>query len=285
VTSGVCAAHAGQPAFVTCRVCGSPACAYCLSAPDTDGDTCTRCREREAPTGVIAWERRDLGIGKRFVRTVRQVLGQTGPTFSELREGSVGPALGYVALVYALTSLSACVVLAPFLLLALLGWQTPLAVADTAALVPVLVAALCGGPIVQAGVGVVAAAVLGSVYHAGAKLVGGAGGFDVSLRAAAYGLTVVLVWAPLTVSLLLPTIGLVVLLVVFAGQLVWGANVGVIVARSHHGLEGARATFAGWFPAALLIVALAVIGGGAWLVRDVTEPSQAPDLYYPDPEY
>ncbi len=274
----VCAVHPGQPAFVTCRRCGAYACEYCLGQ---DGEVCSSCTARDEGGGVIAWERRDLGMLARFGRTVRQVLARTGQTFAELRPGSVPAALGYVALVYALTSLVTLFVLAPCVVLSFFGWQTPIQVGDGAAVAPVMVAALCGGPPLQALVGMATAVVLGLVYHAAVKLAGGRGGIDVSLRTAAYGLTVVLVWAPLTVVLLLPTLGLVVMGIVLVAQLVWGANVGVTVARAHHGLDGARAVFAGWLPAALALLLVGLTLGGAWLVRDVTEPSRAPDVYEP----
>lgn len=278
---GACAVHPGQPAFLACRRCRAPACEYCLS----DGDVCAACAEREEGRGVVAWERSDLNIFTRFGRTVRQVLTRTAPTFMDIRPGSTPAALGYVALVYALTSLLTFFVLAPCVVLSFLGWQTPLTLGDGAAVVPLLVGALCGGPLVQAVVGVLVALVLGLVYHAGARLVGGTGELDVSLRTVAYGLTVTLVWAPLTVTLLLPTIGVIVMSLVFLGQLAWGANVGVTVARSRHGLDGGRAVFAGWLPAALVLLLVGGTLGTAWLIRDVTEPSRAPDIYYPDPGY
>lgn len=283
-TPSVCAVHPAQPAFVTCRTCRRYACEYCLGDGTARAiDVCGECADRDEGPGLIAWERKDLSLFARFFRTVRQVLGATGQTFADMRPGSVPAALVYVALVYALTSLITLFILSPCVLLAFFGWQTPLHFGDPAAVAPVAAAALCGGPFAQAIVGVLAAVTLGFVYHAGVKLVGGTGGLDVSMRAAAYGLTVVLVWAPLTISLLLPTIGVIVLSLVFLGQLLWGANVGVTVARAQHGLEGGRAYFAGWLPAILTLLVVGTILGGTWLVRDVTEPSRSPDLYYPEP--
>lgn len=279
--TAVCVVHPKQPAFVTCRRCGSYACEYCLGA----GDLCAACRDREEGGGVIAWERRDLGAFRRFTQTVRQVLAHTGRTFTELRPGSVPAALGYAALVFALTSLFTLFLLAPCMLLSFLGWMTPLQVADPASVAPVFVMALCGGPILQAVDGVLSAIALGLVFHGAAKLLGGRAGLDTSVRAAAYGLTVVLVWAPFTIALLLPTIGLIVLSLLFLGQLVWGASLLTTVAREHHGLTGARAAIAGWTPAVLTLLLVGITAGGIWLARDVTEPSHAPDVYYSEPGY
>lgn len=277
----VCFVHRARVAFVTCNRCGNNACEYCLGS----SDLCAACQTREEGGGVIAWERRDLNVFRRFVRTVRQVLAHTGQTFTDLKPGSVPAALGYVALVFALTSLITLFLLAPCVVLSLFGWMTPLQLADSAATAPVFVIALCGGPILQAVNGVLSAITLGLIFHAAARLLGGRGGLDVSVRAAAYGLTVVLVWAPMTVALLLPTIGLIVLSLLFLGQLVWGASLLTTVAREHHGLEGGRAALAGWTPAILTLVLVGLGAGAIWLARDVTQPSQSPDAYYSDPMY
>lgn len=274
-----CVVHPRQAAFLTCRRCGSYACEYCLTA----GDLCSACREREEGGGVIAWERRDLGLGQRFGRTIRQVLAHTGQTFSEMKPGSVPAALGYVALVYALTSLITLFLLAPCVVLSFMGWMTPLQVADPATTAPVFVMALCGGPVLQAVNGVLSAIALGLVFHAAARLLGGRGGLDTSVRAAAYGLTIVLLWAPLTVALLLPTVGVIVLSLLFLGQLVWGGNLLTVVAREHHGLEGRRAALAGFTPAILTLLLVATTAGGVLWARAVTEPSRAPDAYHVDP--
>jgi len=277
----VCFVHPTRVAFVTCSRCGNNACEYCLGS----GDLCGACQTREAGGGVIAWERRDLNLFRRFGRTVRQVLAQTGQTFTDLKPGSVPAALGYVALVYALTSLITLFLIAPCVVLSFFGWMTPLQVADSTATAPVFAMALCGGPILQAVNGVLSAIALGLVFHAAVRVLGGRGGLDVSVRAAAYGLTVVLVWAPLTVALLLPTIGVIVLSLLFVGQLVWGAGLLTTVAREHHGLEGARAALAGWTPAILTLLLVGLAAGGVWVARDVTQPSQSPDAYYSDPVY
>jgi len=104
-----------------------------------------------------------------------------------------------------------------------------------------------------------------------------------SIRVAAYGLTIVVIWGPLTLSLIIPTIGPFVLAIGLLGQLLWGGNLLTVAAHEHHGLDGGRAYFAGWLaPVLALLVAGSVVGVGLF-VEEATEPSRAPDVYYPEP--
>jgi len=273
--TATCAVHAGQPAFVTCRACGAPACEYCLGEGAT-GDLCDVCARKDSGGGVIAWERRDLPVARRFLRTLAEVLGRSGTTFAELRPGSVGAALGYAALVWALTSLFALFLVAPCAVMTALGWQTPLTAAGTA-IVPIMVGLLCGGPVLAAVEGVIAALVIGVMFHLAARALGGRGDLASGVRAAAYGQTIVILWAPLTLTLLVPVLGAVALALGVLAQLAWGAHVLSTVAATGHGLRGGRALAAGAAPSMLALVL--IVGSIVLSLAVDLGPSRAPDVY------
>ncbi len=275
-----CPVHAGRIAFITCPRCGRPACEYCLVQVE-GRELCTECGRVEDGGGVIAWERRDLDWLRRFTRTLRDTLARPGATFAEMRPGSVGAALGYAALVFAVTSLGALVILSPCVLFGSLGWSTPLSAGNHAGAAAFAFAALCGGPFLQAFNGVMAALLTGATFHCAARLLGGRGDLGTSLRAAAYGTSPVIVWLLLGVAALLPGVGTAVLALVFLFQLAYGGIVLTTVARAHHGLRGARATLAGWATPAIALAAVALlVAAGIALDRAVT-PSHAPDVYLP----
>ena len=272
-----CAIHPTQLAYVKCVRCGAWACQYCLAETDTGVDLCATCAAREEGEGTIAWERRGIALASRFWRTTRDVLTKTERTFTDLKPGSLSSALSYAAVVYALTNLAVVALLAPFVLLVLLGWQAPIPTPSFTGFGILLVVGMCASPLVSAASGVVAALVLGGVYHAGVALVGGKGDIVTSIRVASYGLAVTIIWSLLAIAQCIPVIGLVVMGIGFLIQCVWGAGVLTTAARTHHGLSGWRARFAGWLPAAL---AIAVVIGWALLTWIVSEASDAPPAVY-----
>lgn len=279
--SQLCHAHPTQVAFVTCRKCGLPSCAYCIG--EGSEDVCAACVARDEAIGAIAWERRDVGVLARFVRTIRKVLGETGAAFAAPARVGVGPALGWAATVHALAALGVVVLVSGTALVAWLAWRSVLLPGETIAYGALLAAGLCGGPIVQALLGVFAAVVAGIVFHVAAKLAGGRAPFAASLRAAAYAQTIVLVAVPLAIVALVPGVGPIVVAVVWIVQLAWHASALTAAARAHHGLDGGRALFAGWLPSLLVFAVVAGTLVLALVVRDAVEPSRSPDVYYPDP--
>lgn len=275
-----CPVHATRVAFVTCPRCARPACDYCLVEVEGQ-ELCSECGSVERGGGVIAWERRDLGWLARFARTVRDTLARPGATFSDMRPGSVPAAFGYAALVFAVTSIGALVIVTPCVLFGFLGWTTPLSVADPAGAGVVMIAGLCGGPFLQAVNGVVAALLVGATFHGAARLCGGRGDIATSLRAAAYAMSAVMLWLPLGLAILLPDVGTIVLVLACLGQLAYGGVVLTTVARAHHGLRGGRAAVAGWAtPVLALLLAVGIVALGTAVHRAVT-PSHAPDVYLP----
>ena len=277
--TGTCVAHPGQPAFVTCSKCGNLACAYCL-ADDEAGDVCAACAERAEGGGRVAWERSELSLPARFWRTLRTSLGRSGATFSRLTDGPLLSGLTYTALLHALYSLAMSLLSLPFVVLLVLGWELP---------VPMLsgVGALVGWAIcVPTGVGALAVSgvvqtlLLAGIYHGAVLACGGRGGFALSLRAVAYGLSIIVIWIPIAFGAVIPYVGAAFIVAGLVGQLVWLGHVLGTVASHGHALEGARARIAGWAPSALglavllLVVALRLLGGAL-------EPSHAPDEYSP----
>ncbi len=166
-----CPVHAAETAFVECRKCGAPACAYCLDAGP--GDVCEACFSRDEAHGAIAFERSDLSPPIRFFRTFRHVLRQTGETFSELGDGPIGPALLWAALMWALTSALSFAIISPFVVLMSAGYTTALPIGELSA--PLFAVLCCGGPLVQALLGVTAAFAAALVFHGAASIVGGDG--------------------------------------------------------------------------------------------------------------
>ena len=140
-----CAQHPAQHAFVSCRRCGRAACAYCL--PESgDGQTCSDCLVLAEQPGVIAWERPDLNVLVGFWRTTRDVLGNTQTTFEHLGAGSIAAALRYSAVLHAVLALAAMLLVSPCVVLATLGWQTPLLGPSSPAGLLGFMGASCGAP-------------------------------------------------------------------------------------------------------------------------------------------
>jgi len=270
-----CPVHPAQTAFVECKKCKTPACAYCLD--DGPGDVCEACFATDQKRGLIAFERADLGWPARVGRTFRQVLRETGETFSELGDGDLGLGLAWAAMCWALTSVLSFLVISPFVLLMSTGFSTSLPIGAMSA--PIFAVLCCGGPLIQALVGITAAFGAAAVFHLTAVVMGGKAGFATALRATSYAQAVVLVWGPLTLAMLLPQLGLIVICLGMIAQLAWGTSILITVARSQYELRGGRAVFAGALPSILAALALATLLTLSWLASEASEPDRSPDRY------
>jgi len=284
-----CAGHPAQLALAQCARCGRAACPYCL--PDA-GDVCVECLARAEPPGVIAWERADLGVLTRFWRTTRDVLTRPHATLTPLAAplgsgalvaphagGSLGAALRYAALLQSLLAVAALLLLTPFVLLAALGWQTPLLGPTSPYVLVAFVVLACTAPFVAALVGVVDALLVGALFHFAARALGGTGSYALSTRAAAYALAVQAVWLVLAPGAALPVVGPIVLGVACVAQLLWLGGALTDVARERHALSSARARVAGFAPSLLIAVLVVVVLVAVSLASDALHPSQGPDVY------
>lgn len=274
---GTCAVHSGQPAFVTCVRCGNLACAYCLEATE-GGDLCTACVSREEAGGAIAWERRDAGLFARFWRTLRGALGRSGATFSRLGPGPSFAGVTYTAWLYGSFWIAMSVLSLPFVGLMALGWELPVPTPSGVGVMLGWAACVPAGLFACTVAGVAQALAVAAVYHGVVVALGGRGDFSLSLRAVAYGASIIVIWIPIAFGTVIPYVGAVFALAGAVGQLLWLGHVLGTVASHGHGLEGARAKLAGWAPSAIglavLLLALAL-----HLLGSALEPSHAPDQY------
>jgi hypothetical protein len=274
-----CPEHPGQTAFVACRTCKRPACTYCLDGGPAD--ICEACSSLDEQHGSIALERSDLGWHLRIARTFRQVLAESGVTLAALGPGHVGPAIAWGALCWSAASALSLLCLSPFIALTSVGYGASLPIGDVRPSAFAFVC--CGGPHLQSFVGVVATIGSALVFHLAALVVGGTGSFSAAIRSTGYAQAVVLVWAPLTICMIIPQLGFIVLSLGFLAQLLWGASVLVTVAQSQYGLTGGRAIFAGTVPAGLLVLSLAAVLGLVWLAGEARSPDLSPDRYEETP--
>lgn len=273
-----CAAHPGQPAFVSCERCARPACAYCL--PESAGGlVCAECAAREAGATAIAWERAELHVFAKLWRTTRDVLTKTEQTFALLGEGSVTVAVGYAALLHLVLSVAALALVSPCVLLAALGWRTPLLEPASPMVLVAFGGAACGAPVLAALGGVLHALLVGAVFHFSARALGGTGGYAHDARVAAYALAVQVIWALLGPATVLPVIGPLVFGVALLAQLFWLGTTLTRVARAQHGLPDARARVAGFAAPALIVLTLALLLLATRFAGDAISPTSGPDVY------
>lgn len=273
-----CATHPAQQAFVSCRRCGRAACAYCLPE-SAGGQTCTECVALDELPTVIAWERRDLNVLLRFWRTTRDVLSKSQATFALLGDGSVMSAIGYSAALHVVLCVAALLLVSPCVLLAALGWQTPVLGPTSPFVAGLFVGASCGAPVLAALAGVLDALLVGTLFHAASRALGGTGSYSLSVRAAAYALAVGAIWLVLAPGVALPVVGPLVLGVACLAQLVWLGSVLTNVARERHALGGPRARIAGFAPSAVIFAFLVAVLVATQLASGVLDPTQGPDVY------
>jgi len=238
----VCATHAGAQSTGACERCGNFICPLCLDEFSGLPDHCEDCREREGG-GLIAFERDDAGLLRRWWRTVKDVLFRPTRTFETVRPSSLGAAVGFGALTGAIVvSVIASIGLCAAGLIAVLGAEPATGPTGLATLVAMLVGYVVLFPLFV----VLGAGVRTSVFHASVKLLGGDGGIAASFWALSYlQATTVLLW-PLLVVRAIPGIGpFLGLLALLAIEVFYALQL-TTVARRYHSLSEGRATMAGW---------------------------------------
>lgn len=268
-----CPRHPSQITFAQCTRCKRPACEYCL--PD-GGSVCSECLDADEGQAAIPWERDDLGIFTRFLRTVSAALTRPTATFDAMRPAPVWRALVFAALMHLLAATLGVLLVAP--VIAMQAGGAPEALAG------LICVAVAVPPSMVLG-GVLWALLIGALFHLPVVFAGGSGGFGSSLRAACYAQVFVLFLplfvisgAPLGLSAHLAGVGFLIQLVYLGA--VFGAT-----ARGPHALIGTRARLAGWTPSAALLVLALSLALFAYAVSGAFSPTYAPDGYAPPVAY
>jgi hypothetical protein len=244
-TGPVCAVHEGAPATGTCERCGNFVCPLCLDTRVLSDLRCAACRARGG-TGQIPWESGEGSWAARWWQTCRAVIFQPTHTFSATRPGSVGAALGFVAVTGAfmgvlLGALGACALGA----LLGLGSLSEIGVGPDM-MVGVLIAVIVIYPILVPIGLLFSVALRALIYHAGIAMFGGQGGIGTSFWVVSYLHAIHLTALPLLVIQQIPIIGPLIGLAAYVGIEIYYALVLTNAARNYHGLEGGRASLAGW---------------------------------------
>jgi hypothetical protein len=258
-----CAVHPEVPALMEpCTRCGAFACEDCfgLTGPKalSVASLCRGCRERVGQGGEVPWEDLSLAFGNRLGQTLTRALTAPGPTFEAIGEGHLYHAgtfafvttlIGYAPII-ALFGLAAMLVLLVGESLGLESDVEPV-VSGVLCFLPFLV------PIFVLGISIVVDLFFAVVFHVTAKLLGGKGSFEGSLRGTLYTSAVRVVLAPLTIAGFIPLIGPLISLATRIGMLIWISLALGGTARRVHRLEPSSAMLAGAMPA-IVIVALTI---------------------------
>ena len=254
----VCAVHEGAPSTGTCERCGNFVCPLCLDPRDVS-PLCAACRDR-AGGGTIPWEREEGSWLARYWQTARAVVFRPSATLHSVRPGSVGSALGFAALTGFFLGLTVALLMG-CALGAFMGFASVLSLPEldassfggVAVIIGIVLLYPIGAPIAM----LVSVMVRGLVYHGAVAAAGGRGGIGSSLWAVSYLHAIHLTALPLLVIQQLPIIGPIIGLVGYVAiEVFYGLQL-TVAARRYHGLEGGRASLAGWAPS-LLLFALVV---------------------------
>lgn len=245
---GVCATHEGAPSTGSCERCGNFVCPLCLDDFSPLLFHCEACRDREGD-GLIAFEQPEGGLFSRWWLTTRHMVFSSHDTLRRTRVGSPLKAFGYVSMTGALLgSLGSLMgVCALWLLGSVGGFDFTGPEADIMA--GMLVVMLLGYPILAPLMMMLSVLFRGLLFHLAVLMMGGeGGGAAASLWSAAYLHAITVTYVPLAILQRIPGIGAFIGLFGYLGIEVYFALGLTVVAERHHGLEGGRATFAGWFP-------------------------------------
>ena len=249
-----CAVHEDAQATGTCVRCGNYVCPLCLDPSSDRDDMCDACRDRVG-ADIIPWERDDGSIFARWGRTVSTMVLRPSDTFERTQPGSWASALGFASLTGAFigivfTVLGICAV---GLLAAVGGFDIlrddpAFAEMGSGFVTALVVAALLLYPLITVLMTDLIVVVRALLFHLPVALMDGKGGLGASMWATSYLSAVHLAWLPLAVLQQVPFIGPLLGLFGYLVIEIWYALALTTVARRYHGLEGGRATFAGWFP-------------------------------------
>jgi hypothetical protein len=228
-----CSAHPEVNAPLLCDRCGDHLCFECSRESPWGYQTfCASCLTRlesEGGGGVIPWENPSLGFFRRFVRTVRGVLGNPGKFFRALRTRDLLPAISFQWLVLGL-----------FMLLLWVGIAAVLTMRG--AFLPALFgrAALWMG----AAVGLAPALLFATtgLLHANLWLVGSRRPYLLTYRYNAYLSALVLPYGVVSLVAIVPIPPLRFIL--FFGFLGYMLYVTVVAAKASHRISTGRAAIA-----------------------------------------
>lgn len=242
-----CARHPAFAAQAACARCGTFSCTACLG----DGSHCPGCRELGAE--ALPWdERRKLGLWRGFWRTVLEVMLRPDSTFARAApRGGAFDAFLFLGLASFLSLITTVLVLGMFVGGALAFFSGQAAETSDAArrFGPGEAAALGVGAtavylLLGWGMTVVGTLVISLFDHLLVRAFGGAGGYDVTLRATALSM------APAVIGLV-PMCGLYV-------WPVWALVARVFAYKGMHKLPTAQAVGAALIPSVAVTVILGV---------------------------
>ncbi|MCZ7681969.1 MAG: hypothetical protein M5U28_25525 [Sandaracinaceae bacterium] len=253
MTPAGCAAHEGAQATGVCARCGSFVCPLCLDPRAASPERCAACRAREGAERM-AWERDGGGAWRRFLQTCADVLLRPTETFERARPGSARRALAFAVLAGAvLGAIEGVLGCAITLVVVALG-LAPEAGAGELALTLIALVIL---PLpLSASLHALSSLAWAAVHAGVTAALGGRARFATSLWAVSYLQAANLLFAPLTLVLLLPY-GELVALGATVALAAWASVRLTHVTRRFWDLSAPRAAIAGSLPP--LTLALAVL--------------------------
>lgn len=244
-----CAKHPAFASAAPCARCGNFSCAACFEGAAAGDLRCGDCRAKHAAQ-LLPWDqRRELGSWRAFWRTVPEVMLRPDVTFARARpEGGTFDALWFIAIASFLSLITSIIGIGLLVggAAAFMGKSSGGAgrVGSSEAVTGVFIVVAVIGFYLALGWFLTAVGVLflSVLDHALIRLLGGAGSYDVTLRANALSM------APAVVGL-----------IPFCGAYVW--PVWMLVAKVYaykglHKLSTGRAAAAALVPAVGLVVLL-----------------------------
>ncbi|MEM9070956.1 MAG: Yip1 family protein [Myxococcota bacterium] len=268
-TADECPSHPGQIALGRCLKCSRPTCSYCEEA---GSELCPSCRSQDDGGGVIAWERRELPLLRRFARTVADVLRQPGVVFLRMKAGSVSLALGFITMFSILVFLLMLLVASVAMAFGLLSSGTGSAGAE---MITILVVAVFMLPAIAIGTPLTCTG-LGVLHFVAVAMVGGQASFERSVRAASYASVVGWIFVFLPFVAAIPVVGPIASGAMFLFFLFFLGVAFANIGEGAMGLRGGKAWLAGFVPpllVLLLLVAFVALGMSG------PEPNLSPDYY------
>jgi hypothetical protein len=249
-----CAVHEDAQATGTCARCGNYVCPLCLDPSSYKDDVCESCRERIG-ADVIPWERGEGSWLGRWWRTSVAIVLRPSDSFERTQPGSWAAALGYASVTGGFIGFVTTALIGAMLgvLFAFGGFDVLRDDPSFAELGPGFVAAfalfaMVFYPLLSVLMTLVLVLARALLFHLSVAMMGGHGGLGASVWATSYLSAIHLTWLPLGVIQNVPFIGPVLALFGYLAIEIWYSLALTTVARRYHGLEGGRATFAGWFP-------------------------------------
>ncbi len=242
-----CATHDGAQSTGACARCGNFVCPLCLDESSGLPGHCAACREREGG-GIIAFERSEGGLFRRWWQTSKDMLLRPTRTFETVRPGSVVAAAGFVGLTGTIVGGSVSALgLCLAGVVAGLGSREELQLSGGLGRNWGILLVALASYVVLMPVGLLIGGFLRAcVFHLAAVLLGARRGFGVSLWSMSYLQVTAITLLPLMFVRAVPFLGDILGVVGLLAIEVFYATQLTTVARRYHGLSEGRASMAGW---------------------------------------